>query len=520
MKRKILGGLLAATMLPAVLAGCGGGGPAAGGGTDDSQPQAGGDLVMARSVEPTSLVPTVPTDNAAIWTMEEMYDTLLAPSKDGKSLRPSLATKWKQSSDKLSWTFDLRKGVKFSNGQPLTSADVKFSIDQASKKDAPFSFINAVIDKVSAPDESTVVVTTKTPWSPLPSDMALYANSVVPKDYAGMSVDEFAKKPIGSGPFKFDHWTKGQEIKLVKNPNYWRADRPYLNSVTFSIVGDSNTRATQVQSGQIQINEGPDYSSIKGLEGQSGVKVGKFPSSSVSYLTMNNERKPFNDPDVRKAIAHAVDRNALNKAVLFGNGKPATSYLTPALWAHDDSIKPPAYDLAAAKASLAKSSQPNGFSTTLLISSGDADSLSSAQLVQSSLGKIGIKIKIKTLDASANYAARQAGDFDISFTNCTTDIIDPDEIIRFAGLYDGGSHAVYSFYKNPKLDKLADQATKITDRAKRKAIYDQIQQQVNEDSPHVPLYYTPAMYSYSDKVHDFKTLPTGNYNLVDVWLSK
>lgn len=517
MKRKILGSLLAATVLPIALVGCGGG-PAATPGND--KPQAGGDLVMARSTEPTSLVPTVPTDNTAIWTMEEMYDTLLAPSKDGQSLEPSLATKWKQSGDKLSWTFDLRQGVKFSNGQPMTSADVKFSIDQASKKAAPFSFINQVIDKVSAPDDKTVVVKTKKPWSPLPSDMALYANSVVPKDYAGMSADEFAKKPIGTGPFKFDHWTKGQELKLVKNPNYWKEGRPYLDSVTFNVVNDGNTRATQVQSGQIQINEGPDYSSIKGLENQSGVQVGKFTSSSVSYLTMNNEHKPFDDPNVRKAIAHAVDRNALNKTVLFGNGKPATSYLTPALWAHDDSVQPPAYDLNAAKASLAKSSQPNGFSTSLLISSGDADSASSAQLVQSSLGKIGIKIKIKTLDSSANYAARQAGDFDIGFTNCTTDIIDPDEIIRFAGLYDGGSHAVYSFYKNPKLDKLADQATEITDRAKRKAIYDKIQQQVNADSPHVPLYYTPAMYSFSDKVHDFKTLPTGNYNLVDVWLSK
>ncbi|SDS71274.1 ABC transporter substrate-binding protein [Microlunatus soli] len=520
MKRTKIVTLIAAAVLPIAVAGCGGGSPGGTSGADGSKPQAGGDLVMARAEEPTSLVPTVPTDNAAIWTMEEMYDTLLAPSPDGKSLKPSLATEWKQSDDKLSWTFTLRDGVKFSNGQPMTSADVKFSLAQASKSDAPFSFINSVIASVTTPDDHTVVVKTKKPWSPLPSDMALYANSIVPKDYAGMSQDEFAKKPIGTGPFSFDHWTKGQQIKLVKNPNYWKPGRPYLDSVTFNVVGDSNTRATQVQSGQIQINEGPAYSTIKGLENQSGVKVGKFESSWVSYLTMNNEHKPFDDPNVRKAIAQAVDRQALIKTVLFGNGKPATSYLTPALWAHDDSVKPPAYDLQAAKATLAKSSKPNGFSTTLLISSGDSDSATSAQLIQASLGKIGIKVKIKTLDASASYAARQAGDFDIGFTGCTTDIIDPDEIIRFAGLYDGGSHAVYSFYKNPELDKLADQATKITDQTARKKIYDQIQQKVNQDMPHVPLYYTPGLYTYSDTVHGFKPFPTGNYNLVDVSLSK
>ncbi|HEY9292357.1 MAG TPA: ABC transporter substrate-binding protein [Microlunatus sp.] len=509
--------LAAAVTLSLTLAGCGGGGGESSG---SSSPHAGGDLVMARADEPSSLVPTVPTDNASIWVIEEVYDTLLVPSADGKSVEPSLATSWKQSADKLSWTFNLRKDVKFSNGRPMTAADVKFSLEQASKPDAPFAFINEVIDQVSTPDDHTVVIKTKTPWSPLPADMALYANSVVPKDYAGMTAKQFAAKPVGTGPFKLDHWTKGQEVKLVKNPDYWKPNRPYLNSVTFTVVTDSNTRATQVQSGQAQINEFPAYSSIQGIEGQTGVKVGKFQSSRTDYFTMNNQKAPFNDPHVRKAIAHAIDRNALIKTVLFGNGKPATSYLTPALWAHDDSIKPPAFDLQAAKAELAQSSVPGGFTTTLTIGSGDADSASAGQLVQNELSKIGITVKIKTLDPSAESEARHAGNYDMGFTYCTTDIIDPDEIIRFAGLYDGGSHAEYSFYRNAKLDKLAGQASSITDQAKRQQYYDQIQQQVNDDTPHIPLYYTPAVYSYSDKVHDFKPLPTGNYDLVNVWLSE
>lgn len=518
MKRKIIAGLLAAITLPLALVGCGGGGST--GSTSDNKPQAGGDLVMARADEPTSLVPWVPTDNASIWTIEEIYDTLLVPSSDGKSVKPSLATSWKQSADKLSWTFKLRKGVTFSNGKPLTSADVKFSITQASNKDNPFAFINDVIDSVTTPDPQTVVIKTKQPWSPLPADMALYANSIVPKDFGGMSENAFAKKPIGSGPFAFDHWTKGQELKLVKNPKYWAPGRPYLDSVTFTVVTDSNTRATQLQSGQAQINEFPAYSSVQGLQGKTGVQVGKFQSSRTDYLVMNNDKKPFNDVNVRKAIAQAVDRQSLIKTVLFGNGQPAGSYLTPALWSHDDSIKPLPYDLNAAKADLAKSSVPNGFSTTMMIGSGDADELTAAQLIQNALGKIGIKVQLKTLDPSAVSAAKHSGDYEMGFTYCTTDIIDPDEIIRFGGLYEGGSHALYTQYKNPALQKLADQASMISDRAKRTQMYHQIQEKVNEDQPMVPLYYTPALYSYSDKVHGFKTLPTGNYNLVDVWLSK
>ncbi|MBO0810763.1 MAG: ABC transporter substrate-binding protein, partial [Microlunatus sp.] len=254
--------------------------------------------------------------------------------------------------------------------------------------------------------------------------------------------------------------------------------------------------------------------------GKNGIQVGKFQSSRTDYLVMNNDKKPFDDINVRKAIAQSVDRQALIKTVLFGTGTPAGSYLTPALWSHDDSIKALPYDLNAAKADLAKSSVPNGFSTTMMIGSGDADELTAAQLVQNALSKIGIKVQLKTLDPSAVSAAKHSGDYEMGFTYCTTDIIDPDEIIRFGGLYDGGSNALYTQYKNPELEKLADQASTNSDRAKRTAIYHRIQEQVNADQPLVPLYYSPALYSYSDTVHDFKTLPTGNYNLVDVWLSK
>ena len=517
MKRKIIAGLLAGITLPLALVGCGGGGT---GSASNGTPQSGGDLVMARAEEPTSLVPWVPTDNASIWTIEEIYDTLLVPSSDGKSVKPSLATSWKQSSDKLSWTFTLRKGVTFSDGKPLTSADVKFSLAQARKKDNPFAFIDDIIASVTTPDPQTVVIKTKEPWSPLPADMALYANSIVPANFGGMSETAFAKKPIGSGPFAFDHWTKGQEIKLVKNPKYWVHGLPHLDSVTFTVVADSNTRATQLESGQAQINEFPAYSSIQGLQGKTGVQVGKFQSSRVDYLVMNNDKAPYNDVNVRRAVAQAVDRQALIKTVLFGNGQAAGSYLTPALWSHDNSVKALPYDLTAAKADLAKSSVPKGFTTTMLISSGDADELTAAQLLQSSLGKIGIKVQLKTLDPSAVSTAKHSGDFEMGFTYCTTDIIDPDEIIRFGGLFDGGSNALYTQYKNPALEKMADQASMDSDQSKRTAVYHKIQETVNQDQPLVPLYYSPAVYSYTDKVHDFKTLPTGNYNLVNVWLSK
>lgn len=516
---KMMVAVAAVTAATATLAACGGGG---GGGSGDTAgtPQAGGDLVMARGGEPTSLVPSIPTDNLAIWLMEEIYDTLAVPSQDGKTVKPSLATSWEQSKDKLSWTFHLRDDAKFHNGKPVTSADVKFSIEQNQKPSAPFSFIDTIITKMDTPNEHTIVFHTKKPWAPLPADMALYANSIVPKDYGGMSKDEFAKKPIGSGPFKFVSWTKGSSLKIAKNPDYWKKGVPKLDSVTFTNVPDSNTRATQLASGQIQINEYPPYSSIGSLQNQPNVKVSAFPSSEVDYLGMNTSRKPFGDVNVRRAISHAIDQNAMLKAVQYGHGQIAGAYLSPVTWAHNDKIQPPKYDISMAKSLLAKSSVPNGFTTTLLIPSGSEDAKSKAQLVQASLGKIGIKVQIKTLDPSAQYSARQAGNYDMAFGLYTTDIVDPDEIARFAGTQSGGAHAIYTWFKNQRMEKLAAKASAETDQAKRKAAYDEMQQIVADQVPFVPLFYVPGIYSYSTKVHGFHTGGTGNYFLENVWLSK
>jgi peptide/nickel transport system substrate-binding protein len=508
-------------VLALALAACGNSGGGGGGGaasTSAGTPKAGGNLVMARADEVQSLVPWVPTDNASIWTLEEIYDTLLVPKPDGHGVEASVATSWSQSADKLSWTFHLRHGVKFSNGQPLTSADVKFSLEQASKPNTPFYFIDQVMKSFATPDPYTVVITTRQPWSPLPADVALFANSIVPDNYGGETAAQFAQHPIGSGPFMLSSWIKGQSIKLVKNPHYWQPGKPYLNSVTFTVVADANTRATQIQSGQAQIDEFPAYSSISALNA-GNTKVGIFDSSRVDYFVMNTRKEPFTDPQVRLAVNQAIDRAALVKTVQFGYGTPAKGYMSPVLWAYDPSIAPPAYDLSAAKADLAKSKYPNGFSTTITVAAGNDNQQSAAQLIQASLAQIGIKATIATLDPSALSTAQENGNFSMSFAYQTTDIVDPDEIIRFAGLYDGGSNTMYSGYNDTELEAMANKADTLSDQPARQQIYDQIQETVNHANPYAALYYSPSVYAHGDGVQDFHPYPTGNYNLVDTWLS-
>jgi len=485
------------------------------------QPQYGGDLVMLRADQLLSLLPSQPTDNASIWVIEEVYDTLMLPEANGKGVGPDLATSWSQSANGLDWTFHLRHGVKFTNGQPLTSKDVKFSIEQTEKPSSPFSFIDASIAKIMTPDEYTVVIQTKTPFAPLPADMAIFANSIVPYNYAGMTPEDFAKHPIGSGPFMLKSWTPGVEATFVRNPQYWRQGRPYLNSVTFRDVADSNTRANEVQGGQAQIDEFPAYSSIAALQASGGaVMVGIYPSSRVDFLTINNTRKPFDNANVRRAIASAITQNTLVKVVLFGHGTPAGAYMSPSSWSFDENIKGYPYNMKAAKAYLAKSPVPNGFSSTITIASGNSDQQTIAQIIQSSLAELGIKITIQTLDPSAWYQALQTGNNDLSFSYETTDIVDPDEIIRFVGAYDGGANTLYSFYKNKQIDAWIQEAATLNNQAERQKLYFKVEEAWHEAEPDVPLYYTPEIYAYAGNVRNFHPFVTGNYNLVDVWMSK
>lgn len=488
----------------------------------EDTPQRGGDLVMVRSAPILTLVPTLPAENGSIWALEELFDTLLFPTEDGKDVKPGLATEWKQSEDGLEWTFKLRSGVKFSDGTPMTSKDVKFSLDQASNVEYPWGFINAAIAEVLAPDPETVIVRTKAPFAPLPSVMAIFSNSIVPENYGGKTIEEFGKAPIGTGPFKLAERTIGVGVRMERNPEYWQEGKPYLDSISINEVADGNTRANLLSGGQAHINEFPAYSSTRAmLEADGPVKLGVFPSSRVDFLAFNTRKPPFDDSHARRAIAGLIDKESLVKIILFGNGEPAGgAYMSPSSWSHNSELNGQPFDVDLAKQELAKSKTPDGFDATISVESGDADQATLAQIVQAQATKIGINLTIQVLDPAALADARSKGNYDISFTYNTTDISDPDQIIRFAGVLNGGSEVQYTFYDNKEVAEKAELAARTMDQAERKKLYDEIQVQWDKDQPMIPLYYSPAIYSYTSNVHNFHPYAVGNYNLSNVWLSK
>jgi len=458
-------------------------------------------------------------DNESIWIFQQMFESLYTVSADGKSVKPWLATGYDLSDDKLTYTFHLREGVKFHNGQPMTSADVKFSIDKARDPKTGWGFIDVAIKSVEAPDPNTVVIKTKYPWAPLVADIALFNNAILPKDYAGMSQKDFYANPIGTGPFKWDHWTHGKEIKLVKNPDYWQKGKPYLDSVTWTTVPTDATRELQLKGGQAQIDEFPPFSTIDTLKQTPGITMNLFPSTRTDYLPMNFKAKPFDDVHVRRAISYAIDRQAMIDSVLFGYATPANSFMPPQVPYYDKNSPGLQFDLDKAKEEMAQSSVPNGFSFELSVGSGDDTQTQIAQILQESLKQIGIDLKIRKVDPSVQFQQQQEYDYEMTFAYWTMDIADPDELVSFA-VDNKTAGSFFTDYNDPQQIEWTHQAQATFDTGQRQELYTQIQKKAAEDAFMVFLYYSPYRYATTDKVQGFQVYPTGNYHMEDVWLKQ
>jgi peptide/nickel transport system substrate-binding protein len=527
-------GLHCTAVAVVALAGCGGSsgssgsgsGGGSGSGTQGSvpkdtggQPKRGGTLTIARIEDSQSFDKTSVFQNESIWLAEQIMESLYTVGKDGKTLQPWLATSYTKSGDGLTYTFKLRQGVKFSNGQDMTSADVKFSIDDARNAKKGWGYLDAAIKKITTPDPQTVVFHLKYRWAPFVADIALFANGIIPKDFGGESRADFYKHPVGTGPFMWDSRVVGKSVTFKRNPNYWQKGKPYLDKVTWTYVSEDNTRELQLRGNQIQVDEFPPFNSITKLQNTPDVKMGLFPSTRTDYLEMNENYAPLKDVHVRRAILSSIDYNAVVKSVLFGHGQPANSFLPPQVPFYDKNTPGLKFDMAKAKQELAQSKYPHGFKVEMLVGSGAQTENQIAQIMQQALKPLGIQITLKTEDTATEFQDVQNLKYQLGFSYWTMDIADPDELVEFAiDPKGGGAHSFFTDYNNPKLVTLSHQAEHNEDPAQRQKLYSQIQSIAAQDAFLGPLYYSPFRYAYRSNLHGFYVYPLGNYHLEDAWI--
>ena len=523
LRRSALGAGLLAVGGP-LLAACssasssGASGTTASGATAGGAAKRGGTLSFGRQTGPTQLDPANSIVEGDVYTLDKIFEPLYITNPAGQ-LVPWLAQGYTISSDGKTYTFALRPGVKFSDGTPLTADDVVFSIQRAaSDKNGPLSFLDFAIKSLKADGDSSVVATLSQPWAPFLSDISVFANAILPKDFGGKSESAFFASPVGTGPFTLQSFTKGGNVSLARNPNYWQAGKPYLDAVDFVYIDDDNQRVLQLKSGQVQVISAVPAVQVAALQGDSSVTLKEFGSWAVDLLFFNEKVPQFADRHVRRAISYALDIPAIAKATTYGTAQPGGSFFPPTLQYYKN-VPTLSYNLASAKAELAQSKYPHGFSFTLLVSSGNSQYVAAATIIQQQLKALGITVTLSQLDDAAFHTAFEAFNYQAMINGATNDISDPDEMASFqVDVKGGGSSSFWTYYDNPTAINLVHQAETELDATKRAALYAQIQAIVAQDAPYIPLDYPPNIYAWSPRVNGFAVNPGGAYRLEDVWL--
>jgi peptide/nickel transport system substrate-binding protein len=508
---------IACITVVAVTAACSpSGGTSGSSGNDAAAPVRGGTLTIGR---PADFQDFSGNDVESNYVWHQIAEPLFRTKPDGSGTVPWLAKSYTVSTDGLTYTIKLHDGVTFSNGAPMTSKDVKFTLLNT-KANADWGFANQAIKSIQTPDRLTVIITTKYPWAPMLADLALFANAIIPADFGGRSSKAFYKAPIGTGPFEWDGWTKGVDQTLVRNPNYWVKGQPYLDKVVYKTIPEDTTRALQLQSGDLDLVEAPPPAQVKTLEANSNLSVLTVPSLQLDYLSMNQARAPYNDVNFRRAVDYGIDRDSIVKAALFDQGTKANSMLMANIAFYDSTTPGGQYDVQKAKASLAKANVPADFQMPLLYDPSNLYQKTTAELIQSDLGKVGIKVKLVGTEQNAIYGLWFDKNFDTVLLRWANDIADPDEWLQFALNPAQGTFNAFTSYKNPQVTSDVVQAARTLNNDKRAQLYSQVQHTTAGDVNMALLDYPDWVYATSDKVKGFVGYATAEYHLGSVWIAK
>lgn len=508
--------------LAIVLAACAPAGPAAPQ-SSAGQPKRGGTLVLARQGEVTNLDPhKVPAFTSA--RVFELVYSYLMRLDENLGVQPDLAESAATSSDGKTVTVKLRAGVKFHNGDPLTSADVKYTFDRIidPKTAAVARSFFTDVAAITAPDASTVVFDLKTPNAALLAYMAHPNTGIVSKKIGEANADLSKKETaIGSGPFRLAEWVPDNFMRFEANKDYYVAGQPYLDGVRINVVPDESAITAALRTKAADMGIVVDAKVARTIRGESGITLDAKPSLSYNLLFVNTKRKPFDDLKVRQAIAYAIDRKAIIDAVAFGEGEP-TGPVVPGLtnYALPTSQYPLyARDLAKAK-QLLKEANVGPIEFTMLTQTTEpAYAKDIAQLVQAQLAEVGVKMNIQTLEFTQWVDRWLKADFDMA-PGLNGGGPDPDFYL-FRYFTDDGNLNFVTSYKNPTSSDAVKQARATTDAAKRKDLYTTAQKELVNGVPFIWLYVGRDYVATLPTTKGFIHLPTGSViYLRQTWLDK
>jgi peptide/nickel transport system substrate-binding protein len=470
-------------------------------------------LVMVIESSPTNLDPRVGVDAQSQRIDELLFDPLVTRDEHF-NLQPWLAERW-ETPDPLTYIFHLRQGVRFHNGQPLTSRDVKWTFDSliSGKIRSPKASTFASVSRIDAPDDYTVIFHLKQPYASLLWNLSGTAG-IVPYG----SGDDFVRNPIGSGPFRFVSAQQDRNLIVERNPQYWAAPAR-LERVEFKVIPDSTTRALELrkQSADVAINS-LVADTVVALQRDPNLGVMEAPGTIYAYMALNLRDPVLKDVRVRQAIAYAINIQPIIHYLLRDEARPAYSILPPQHWAYDGDVARYPHDPERARQLLDEAGYPanNGvrFYLTMKTSTEESTRLLAAVL-QQQLREVGIALNIRSFESATFLADVTKGAYQVHSLRWIGGNQDPDMFENvFATASFAPKRANRTFYSNARVDELIQQGRSTLDQQKRKAIYDEVQQIVARDLPYINLWYLNNVLVHTNRVHGIELDPAGSYNFL------
>ena len=456
-----------------------------------------------------NLDPVTQDANPDIWAFMQIYQQLVKVNVKGDGFEPDLAEKWSTSADGRTWTFNLRKNAKFSNGDPVKASDAVWSLKRARDTKGPWKWALEAVEDIQAKDDYTVVISLKEPWAPFLADISLFSNSILPeKVFKGAQDEDISNKPVGSGPFMLVDWKKGEELVMKANPHYYEKGVPRTPELRIRYIPDDNSRIIALQSGDVDGIDYPPFSRMEELRKDAKLEAQLNPSTQVSHLSLNIREAPLNNVKFRQALANATDRAAIVKAVCFGHCTPATTFLPMTTPMFNKGSKGYAYDLNKAKQLLQESGVATPVTLKLLYRANDAVHQPTAVALKEMWGKLGVNLELEPLDRATATQRYRANQFQVYVTSWTNDIPDPSQLASYA-LGFTESQSYHSGYQSAEMDGLLAKGLREVNPEKRRQIYYEIQELALKDSPLIILYYSPYTIAISKKMKGFVQLATG-----------
>jgi dipeptide transport system substrate-binding protein len=495
-------------------------------------------LVFCSEGSPAGFDPGLYTANTDFdAAAETIYNRLVQFKRGSTEIEPGLAESWDVAADGLSYTFHLRKGVKFHTTatfkptREFNAQDVIFTFERMLDKEHPFRKayptefpyfedmgMSNNITKIDAPDPFTVTFTLKTVDAPFLQNMAMSFASILSSEYADQllkagQAPQINQAPVGTGPFVLKSYVKDATIRFEAFKDYWKPSDIKVDHLVFAITTDPSVRIQMLKKNECQVATYPRPADVVALKDNADIAMPSQVGFNLGYLAYNVLHKPLDTIEVRQALDMAIDKKAIIDAVYQGIGQLATNPLPPTQWSYDDTLKDAPRDLEKAKQLLAKAGLANGFEITLwampVQRPYNPNARLMAEMIQADWAKIGVKAKIVTYEWGEYLKRAKAGEHDAMLIGWTGDNGDPDNWLGVLLGCDSVNGNNYDKWCYKPFNDLIVAARNTTDQAKRVDLYKQAQKIFKEQVPFTPIAHSTAYKPMSKDVVDFKISPFG-----------